>query len=347
MTKQNHAKVVGSFVIGGAMLLVLAVLLFGKGALFTRTRTAVAYFEGSVAGLTVGAPVTYRGVPVGNVSRIVLEVSAESGEARIPVYLEFKPGAISFSGGRQLTADAIKHVITRGLRAQLVSQSLITGQLAVQLDYFPGTPARFLSKESDIPEIPTVPSPIEELKAKLTNLPLQDIAKAALGSLNSLEELLRSPGAKTAVDDLSASLDSVRRLLVTLAPQIETTLKQADDTLSAVSRTADQATGMVKSLQPNADSSLRNLAQLLDQASRQSGPLIAQLRSAAKSFDALSQSAQASLFTGVGVLAARSQLRQDAEQTMRNLAAASASLRALAAELERNPNAVITGGSRR
>ena len=343
MNKPNNAKMVGSFVVGGVVLLVLAILLFGKGAFFTHTRLAVAYFEGSVAGLTIGAPITYKGVPVGTVSRIVLEVSATTGQARIPVYLEFKPGTIAYSGAQYLTPEGFRDAIARGLRAQLVSQSLITGQLAVQLDYFPGSPATLVGGKTDMPEIPTVPSPIEELKSKLTSLPLQDIARAALGSLNSLEMLLRSPGTTAAVEDLSASLDSVHKLIVTLSPQIEDTLRQANNTLSAVSRTADQATETVKTLQPNADASLSNLAKVLDPA----GPLIAQLRVAARSFDTLSQSAQASLFTGVGVLSTRSDLRQNAEEAMRNLAAASASLRALAAELERNPNALITGGSRR
>lgn len=347
MTRPNNAKVVGGFVIGGVVLLVLAVLLFGKGTLFTNTRHIVAYFEGSVAGLTVGAPVTYRGVPVGSVSRIVLEVSAVTQQARIPVYLEINPGTITYASGRPMTPEEFDNAIKRGLRAQLVSQSLITGQLAVQLGFFPGSPATFREGKSDIPEIPTIPSPIEELRSKLTSLPLQGIATAALGSLNALDALLRSPDTKGAVNDLSASLDSLHKLILALAPQVEETLQRTNSTLSAIGRTADQATGAVKVLQPDAESSLRNLAKVLDQAGLQAGPLIAQLRAAARSFDLLSLGAQASLFTGVGVLSTRSELRQDAEQTMRNLAAASASLRALAAELERNPNALITGGSRR
>ena len=74
--------------------------------------------------------------------------------------------------------------------------------------------------------------------------------------------------------------------------------------------------------------------------------MIADLRAAVKSVDALAQAAQASLFSGAGILATRSTLRQNTEDTMRNLAAASLSLRALAAELERNPDALILGGRR-
>jgi paraquat-inducible protein B len=346
MAKPNNARIVGSFVVGAVALLIAAIALFGGGALFTRTRTAVAYFEGSVAGLTVGSPVTYRGVPVGSVKRIVLEVSSQTGEAHIPVYLEFKPGTIAYSGGRELTQEGFREAIAHGLRAQLVSQSLITGQLAVQLDYFPGTPVVLVGKDTGLQEIPTVPSPIEELKSKLTGLPLQGIADAALGSLTSLETLLRSPQTRDAVNDLSASLSELRGLISSLTPQIEGTLQQANATLVALHRTADQTTDTVKSLQPNADASLANLAKVLDVAGQQAGPFIAELRATARSMDSLASSAQASLFTGVGVLSTRSPLRQNTEETMRNLAAASASLRALAAELERNPNALILGGSK-
>lgn len=345
MAKPNNARIVGSFVIGAVFLLIAAIVLFGRGTLFSRTMPAVAYFQGSVAGLSVGAPVTYKGVPIGRVSRIVLEVSSKTGEARIPVYLEFKPESVTFSGGERLTPEAQKQMIARGLRAQLVSQSFITGQLMVQLDYFPGTPVVLAGEEPGLLEIPTVPSEIQAVKSALSALPLRDIAEAALGSLTSLESLLRSPDTRAAVKDLSAGLEKAHDLISTLTPQIEGTLKQANETLVAISRTADQTTDTVKALQPNAEASLSSLARVLDTAGQQAGPLIADLRATARSFDSLAQQAQASLFTGVGVLAARSPLRQNTEETMRNLAAASASLRSLAAELERNPNALILGGS--
>src|SRR4051794_28118857 len=114
MAKPNNAELVGAFVLGALVL--------------------------PVAGLSVGAPVAFQGVTVGAVSRIILRMSATTGEAHIPVYLEFNPDVITFTGGRQLNAAAQQAMIERGLRAQLVSQSLITGQLMVLLDYFPDSP---------------------------------------------------------------------------------------------------------------------------------------------------------------------------------------------------------------
>ena len=97
MAKPDNAKLVGAFVLGALVLLVAAVAVFGGGALFRRNTPAVVYFQGSVAGLSVGAPVTFQGVTIGSVSRIVLEMSATTGEARIPVYIEFNSDAITFN----------------------------------------------------------------------------------------------------------------------------------------------------------------------------------------------------------------------------------------------------------
>ena len=215
-------------------------------AISSYARIAVAYFDGSVAGLSVGATVTYRGVPVGSVSKIVLEVSAQTGESRIPVYLQFQPGEITYTDGHELTQAAFEGAIRDGLRAQLVSQSFITGQLAVQLDYFPGTPIVLAGPKTSMIEIPTVPSTFQEIRERLSNLPLQNIAEAALGTLKSLDTLLQSPDTHAMLQDLSATIHQAQSLLETVRPQLTGVLKQADAALAAGERTADQLTDTVK-----------------------------------------------------------------------------------------------------
>ena len=145
---------------------------------------------------------------------------------------------------------------------------------------------------------------------------------------------------------LASSLAQIEALITANRSRVDETLAQADATLEAVQTAAGHATGTIDTLTPDLKDATQHLAQLLGNADRQVGPLTSDLRSLAKSLDELVAQAQASLFTGVGVLASRSPLRQDTEATMRNLAAASSSLRSLAAELERNPNAVILGRAR-
>ena len=82
---------VGAFVLSGAALLVVAIMLFAGTHLFSRQHRAVTYFEGSVAGLEVGAPVTFRGVRIGSVTKIGLSINMKDLASRIPVYMVIDP----------------------------------------------------------------------------------------------------------------------------------------------------------------------------------------------------------------------------------------------------------------
>jgi hypothetical protein len=110
-----------------------------------------------------------------------------------------------------------------------------------------------------------------------------------------------------------------------------------------VQTTASEATGTIDALTPDLKAAAQHLAQLLFNTDRQVGPLTADLRTLVKSLDDLVAEAQANLFTGVGMLAPRSPLRQDTETTMGNLAAASSSLRWLATELDRKSECCNSG----
>src|SRR4051794_3041777 len=122
---------VGGFVLGAIGIVVAAVLFFGGGNMFSPRTEAVVFFEGSVGGLASGASVNFRGVRVGSVSRVALVVDAADLKARIPVYLRLEPDQMTLVGGsgRQ---PMLHRLIEAGLRAKLVSQSLVTGQMCVE-----------------------------------------------------------------------------------------------------------------------------------------------------------------------------------------------------------------------
>src|SRR3546814_3851394 len=88
MSGKANPKLIGGFVVGAIAILVVALVVFGGGRLFQDERRVVAYFEGSVAGLQVGAPVTCRGVPLGAVTESLLRFDDRSMTALIPVYME-------------------------------------------------------------------------------------------------------------------------------------------------------------------------------------------------------------------------------------------------------------------
>src|SRR5215469_10003226 len=101
MSKKANPTLVGSFVLGALGLLILAVIVFGSGSFFRERPRAVAFFQGDIQGLNVGAPVTLRGVPVGIVTNIKININTSDMNPSIPVYMEFEPERMKFSGSLQ------------------------------------------------------------------------------------------------------------------------------------------------------------------------------------------------------------------------------------------------------
>ena len=118
MSQRANPTLIGAFVLGAAAILVAAVVVFGSGRFFIRNETFVVFFEDDVAGLNVGAPVTFRGVRIGSVSNIVIKYDSATGKATIPVYLTIQPSKIVVTGDR----DSPDQLIEKGLRAQLRTQ---------------------------------------------------------------------------------------------------------------------------------------------------------------------------------------------------------------------------------
>ena len=100
MSKQANKTVIGFFVVGAIALVVATVLILGSGKVFKKTFTAVCYFEGSVGGLNIGAPVVFRGVRIGSVKEVILRVDSKKLIFTIPVYIEIEPDEIEQYGGR-------------------------------------------------------------------------------------------------------------------------------------------------------------------------------------------------------------------------------------------------------
>src|SRR5512135_2268972 len=145
MSKQANKAVIGIFVVGAIALVVIAIVVLGSGKFFKKTVKAVCYFEGSVGGLNVGAPVVFRGVRIGSVSEIILKVDPSKLIFTIPVYIEIEPDKFEVVGARptEMKGQNLKTLIDKGLRASLETQSLVTGQMQVGLDFHPEKPAKF------------------------------------------------------------------------------------------------------------------------------------------------------------------------------------------------------------
>jgi paraquat-inducible protein B len=194
MSRANPA-VVGGFVIGAIALIVIGLLVFGGTGWFVDRNNYVAYFPGSVKGLQVGAPVDFRGVTVGQVTDIKVLFNPEEVSARIPVVMELDPTEIEVVGRGEIISPSedAERLIKAGFRAQLQSQSLLTGLLFVNLDFYPNAPVRLVGGDEPYPEIPTIPSGFEQLQQSAG-----DVAARLPALLDQLNGLLT---------DLNQSLD--------------------------------------------------------------------------------------------------------------------------------------------
>lgn len=128
MSKEANKKKVGLFVVGALTLVILMIGCFGSGSLFQKTSTYVLYFDGSVQGLNIGAPVVLRGVPIGRVTNIKLVSSNKGMVISIPVYIEIDDSKLvsqaksSFADWSEQREDIIRVLVDHGLRAQLGMQ---------------------------------------------------------------------------------------------------------------------------------------------------------------------------------------------------------------------------------
>ena len=113
MAKQSFKTAVGAFVIGGLALLVAGIILLGGGRMFSDDIEYVLYFDGSVSGLNIGAPVVFRGVPMGQVTRISLEANPRDASVTIPVYIRLDENSIVRAGVTGELTDNFRQEILR------------------------------------------------------------------------------------------------------------------------------------------------------------------------------------------------------------------------------------------
>jgi paraquat-inducible protein B len=209
MSKPASKTLIGAFVLGALGLIIAGAVVFGSGKFLRKVYKNVMFFEGSVQGLQIGAPVVFRGVQIGHITNIVMEVNSKDLTAFIPVYTEIYPdkvvpiGGDGDHGGDQQYFQAL---IEKGLRARLEPQSIVTGQFVINVDFYPNTPIRLVGLEKEYPEIPTIPSGIEQLKKRIEELPLAEIADRLNETLAGMNKLLNSR-------DLHASIGSLNQLL--------------------------------------------------------------------------------------------------------------------------------------
>ncbi|UOA09377.1 intermembrane transport protein PqiB [Methylobacter sp. S3L5C] len=245
--------------------------------IYQRTVKVVMYFSESVRGLTVGAPVLLRGIPVGRVTDINLEIDGKTAEILIPVVVEVEPDRIIVMNkqANMTVKDNIVHLIEKGLRAQLQTGSLLTGQLFVALDIFPQSKVEFHQNDTGYQEFPTTPNSMshivdsaQAIMDKISKLPLEAMTTEINKTLASLQStskaatktLVTADGTLGSADKTLQSADkamnSAQKVLTTLEPG-STTQYELNQLLQELTQTASSVRQLTDYLEEHPDSLIR------------------------------------------------------------------------------------------
>ncbi|OGQ85545.1 MAG: hypothetical protein A2512_00810 [Deltaproteobacteria bacterium RIFOXYD12_FULL_56_24] len=215
MSRQANPTLIGGFVLGAVILGAMVLLLLGGGKLFQEHRPHVLYFEGAAQGLQVGAPVVFLGVKVGTVKRIQLGLDAKQRRFMVPVTIELEPNIVQSRRGKQIDLqdpETIQQLVERGLRGRLKMQSLLTGQLYIDLEFYPDKPARFMALDPGVSEIPTIPTAVEEFASKLERFPMDTFLADLAAISQSLNAIFSSEAARKIPVRMEATLAHLQSL---------------------------------------------------------------------------------------------------------------------------------------
>lgn len=273
MSKEPRYRSIGIFVIGACVLAVSCLLLFGRFSFFERTYPFICYFNGSLKGLVPGAPVRFRGAKVGEVKDVSIVYRADKDTLRIPVLLALDPAKVrglAPDDANMKSVPLIDRLIQRGLRAQLGLDSIVTGQLFVQLDFMPSVPAEFTEDDDDTyPEIPTAPSPLDKIQSTLENIPLGEMVNRFSRILTKVDDFIEDPETKAGLLEVKDLIVSLRDLAKNLDEKSSQLLEDAVKLSKVTESSLKNIDGMVSEARP----AIRQSQQALDDFSAMSRAL--------------------------------------------------------------------------
>lgn len=320
MSQKPNPTSIGLFIVIGAALGVAGLLLFSSSRLFTQTRDCIVYFNDSLSGLNVGAPVKYRGVTVGSVKRVMVRFDQATNDYAMPVIIEIQEKLIRERLGDQteiFTDLSLEARIKSGLRASLQAESLVTGVLYVEIRPNPNAPPPvFHQLVKRYPEIPSEPTQIQELMNNLAGLDVRGIATNLNALVTKLDTVLGNLRMSEISAGITNTLGSLDRLIT--SPEITNSLVSVRTTLDQYRSLGEKLSGRID---PLADSITNSLAE----ANR----TLAQLQGAADNLR--------------NMLRPDAPFRNDLDQLLSELAGTAESVSRLVEFLKQHPNALITG----
>ncbi|MDD5462256.1 MAG: MlaD family protein [Methylococcales bacterium] len=279
MSKPVNPYTIGAFLVGSLALLIAAILIFGGGQFLKKKTEFVIYFDSALNGLNVGAPVKLQGVQIGTVKEISLELDQKAISITKPVVIEIDPAVLVDPSGQSLhTALTLKqrkqnakNLIDAGIKAQLQTQSLLTGLLYVEFNFFPNEPVKLTGLNyKDLPELPSIPTTADQLKNtadevlnKFRQLPIEDIVKDLALTLKEIRIIATSDELKKNRVALAKSLDETDKLIANLNRNLVPLVNNLNSTVTDTRTMVQQFTRDMRPVLTSSEKTLNTATSIL------------------------------------------------------------------------------------
>lgn len=330
MSKKANPTLVGTFALAAIALTVAAIIALGNIKFKDNKFRCVAFFTGSLYGLDIGAPVTFRGVTIGRVREIRINFDKEQSNYIIPVYVDIEQtpdlgGDHVASWNPANIQRMMQQLISQGMRAQLKMSSLLTAKLYIDLAFYPDTEAHLHGTNAGLIEIPTQASGLEQITQKLESLPLNEILDKTATALDGINRIINSTETRNALKALDSTLT-----------RLDTLLAHADTELPGLTVDLKKGLANFSTLATTATSILRTADKELPLMSRDLQQLLTNLNGTA--------TALTKTLNNIEQLTAKdSTLTYQAASSLQEIEKAASSIRQLTEYLQQNPNALVFG----
>src|SRR5229473_6313827 len=317
MGKRVSPAVIGAFVVASFAILIVALIVVGSGRMFTQPIRFICMFQGNLNGLKIGAPVKVRGVQIGTVASIELRLLPSQGTLRpgirglrLPVIIDVDRSQLRARGGsgEALETAGFDDLIKQGMRAQLATESLLTGLLYIDLDLHPNTPIKYvLETGGPYREIPTVQTDLAQLQERLTE------------TLDKFDKI-DFPALVVSITDAANSIKTL-----TGSPELKATLESLKGTIA------------------NLNQAVNSARDLINNANAKVGPLVTDIRESSDEANKTMKETRAALVSLQQTLDPNSPLAVHLNQTLDSLTETAQSLGEFTDYLQRNPGALLRG----
>ncbi len=352
MKKEANKALIGAFIVGAGLLSVIGILALGGGNLFQASTRYVMYFTGSVKGLSVGAPVQFKGIAIGKVTDINLIYDPEKESYLNQVILEVPKGLVKLTEESRLEDSererlqsqvSVVKMIADGLRAKLQLQSFVTGQLLVALDFYPDTPVTLMGFTDDLREVPTLPSDMDALAKTIHKVDFQAVAESIKNAAKGIDKLANSLDLHEMVITANDTLKGYRRLAANLDRHVALLSAEVTKTLTDVRQLLKTTNGQILPMATGINDTTADIRKAVVNLDARLQPVLGNIEETVAATRVAFQQAEAMLTNLTYLSDEDSALVYRIDETLAEMEKAAGVLTVLADYLSRHPEALLQG----